>query len=204
LDDLINGAFHVLSVRLDVVVSSAAEAEYGGLFHNAKEAEQFRHTLADLGHPQEATEIVTDNQVAKGLADNTVKQKRSKAIDMRFHWIRDRIKQGHFTIKWQAGTTNLADFFTKLHPPKYHRETRRLYVTDPPRTATPSSHVSRRNETKLQNSRSTGEGVLIDMTPKAVITRHTATKPRTDTTQPKIAVGPTVKRARHNNPYARE
>jgi hypothetical protein len=133
-DNFVNGAIHVLSVRLDVVVASAAEAEYGGIFHNAKEGVALRNTLADLGHPQPPTVITTDNQVAQNLANDTVKQRRSKAVDMRYHWIRDRIRQGQFNVNWQPGTANLADFFTKLHPPKYHREIRKLYVTDPPRS----------------------------------------------------------------------
>ena len=32
--------------------------------------------------------------------------------DMKYHWIRDRIKQGHFSVVWRKGADNLADFFT--------------------------------------------------------------------------------------------
>jgi hypothetical protein len=131
--NFVNGPFHILCKRLDVVVASAGEAEYGGVYENGKEGEQFRRTLEDLGHPQDATPIETDNQFAYSLANDLVKQRRSKAIDMRYHWIRDRIRQGHFIIHWKPGKDNLADFFTKLHPPKYHREKRALYVSDIPK-----------------------------------------------------------------------
>ncbi len=47
----------------------------------------------DMGYPQPPTTILCDNTSAIGLANDTIKQKRSKAIDMRFHWIRDRIRQ---------------------------------------------------------------------------------------------------------------
>ena len=50
----------------------------------------------------------------------SVKMKRSKSIDMRFHWIRDRIKQGHFVVTWIKGANNLADFFTKALPVNVH------------------------------------------------------------------------------------
>jgi hypothetical protein len=50
-----------------------------------------------------------------------VKQQRSKAMDMRFYWVQDRIDQGHFRVYWAPGRTNLADFFTKHHPPHHHR-----------------------------------------------------------------------------------
>jgi hypothetical protein len=63
-----------------------------------------------------------------GVANKTVKQRRSKAIDMRYHWIRDRVTQGHFTVTWRPGKTNLADFFTKAHPASHQREMRQYFV----------------------------------------------------------------------------
>ena len=53
-----------------------------------------------MGYPQPATTIITDNECAQGIANDTVKQRRSKAIDMRFYWIRDRVGKGQFTILW--------------------------------------------------------------------------------------------------------
>ncbi len=42
--------------------------------------------------------MATDNSTASGIATDTVKQKRSKAVDMQFYWIRDRVRQGQFQI----------------------------------------------------------------------------------------------------------
>jgi hypothetical protein len=109
-------------------MASAAEAEVGGLFINGQTACPLRTTLEELGHPQPATIIVTDNACAKGIADDTVKQKRSKAIDMRFYWIRDRVDQKQFTILWKRGTENLADYFTKHHPASHHQRVRSRYL----------------------------------------------------------------------------
>jgi hypothetical protein len=53
---------------------------------------------------------------------------RSRAIDMRFYWVRDRVKQGHFDIYWAPGSTNLADYFTKHHPAKHHQAMRPIYL----------------------------------------------------------------------------
>jgi hypothetical protein len=86
-----NGAVHVLCHIMREVLSSAAEAELGALFHNGKEACPLRIALEEMGHPQPATPMATDNNTASGIATDTVKQKRSKAIDMRFYWIRDRV-----------------------------------------------------------------------------------------------------------------
>jgi hypothetical protein len=117
----LNGNVHVPCAIMKVVVSSAAEAELGALFHNGKEAAWLRTTLIDMGHPQPATPIQTDNLCAAGIANDTVKQRRSKAIDMRFYWVRDRVNQGLFIVHWRQGTDNLADYFTKHHSPAHHR-----------------------------------------------------------------------------------
>ena len=46
----LNGAIHIHSSIMKNVLSSAAEAEVGALFHNAQESCSLRQTLEDLGH----------------------------------------------------------------------------------------------------------------------------------------------------------
>jgi len=108
-----NGPILVDSAIIPAVVSSAAQAELGALFYNAKDGAMLRNTLEDMGFPQPATPIQADNECAVGIANETVKQKRSKAIDMRFYWVQD--KQGQFVIYWRQGADNDADYFTKHH-----------------------------------------------------------------------------------------
>ena len=67
------------------VVSSAAEAETGGLFYNGKEACPIHTTLSELGFLQGPTPIQTDNSTACNIANETVKQRQSKAMDMRYY-----------------------------------------------------------------------------------------------------------------------
>jgi hypothetical protein len=64
----------------------------------------------------------TDNITATGYINGTIKQKRTKAMKMRFYWIKDRVKQGQFKIYWGPGFQNLADYFTK-----HHSHTRRIH-----------------------------------------------------------------------------
>ena len=80
----------------------------------------------------------TDNTTAEGLANDTVKQKRSKAIDMRFYWIRDRVKQGQYHVYWRKAEFNRADYFTKHHAPKHHLNMRHAYLHQ-------SNHAHNRN-----------------------------------------------------------
>jgi len=101
------------------------------LFQNGQAAVSSINTLADLGYPQIATPIITDNSTAVGIANHTVRLKRSKAMDMRYHWIRDRVHQGYYHVTWGPGALNLADYFTKTHPPHHYRAMRSTYVGDP-------------------------------------------------------------------------
>jgi len=121
----------VYSTIFKEVVSSAAEAELAALFYNGKEACPIRIALTEMKHPQPATIIITDNSTASGIANETMKQKRSKAVDMRFYWIRDRVRQGQFQIYWQKGETNKADYFTKHHSQQHHQDMRSLYFHKP-------------------------------------------------------------------------
>jgi hypothetical protein len=124
----INGAVHVNSNIMRQVLASATEAEVGALFYNAQDACILRQTLHDLGYPQPATPIQTDNACAEGIVNETVKQKRSKAMDMRFYWLRCRVRQGQFTVHWKKGIDNLADYFTKHHPGTHHQSIRSTYL----------------------------------------------------------------------------
>ena len=128
--NLHNGPIYVLSKLIKAVMSSAAEAESGGSFMNATEAVPFRTTLEELGWKQPPTPIITDNSTTKGIMKKTIKQKRSKAMDMRFYWLRDRIAQGQFNMIWAPGKINVADYPSKRHSAAHHKLVRpiQLYV----------------------------------------------------------------------------
>jgi hypothetical protein len=82
-----NGAILIISKVLKHVMSSAAQAEIGAVFTNAKEGAVLRTTLEELGHKQPPTPMETDNITATGYINGTIEQKRTKAMDMRFYWI---------------------------------------------------------------------------------------------------------------------
>lgn len=146
---LVNGAIDCISSIIPSVVSSAFEAEYAALFITAQAAVGLRNSLNDLGYPQQATTIVADNECAVGVVNRSVKQRRSKAIDMRYHWIRDRVAQGQFLVTWQPGSKNLADFFTKSHPVHHQRAMRSTFVNTPPLPVPRDSASVRRSTRRL-------------------------------------------------------
>ena len=63
---LANGVIHLLSTILKHVMSSAAEAEIGAVFLNAKEGTVLCTMLEELGHQQPATPLQTDNTTTTG------------------------------------------------------------------------------------------------------------------------------------------
>ena len=93
-DGTINGAIDYISCIIPTVCSSVAESEYAALFLVGREATNARNILHDLGYPQGTTStICANNACAVGIANITVKQKRSKVINVRYHWIRDQVSQ---------------------------------------------------------------------------------------------------------------
>ena len=65
----------------------------------------------------------------KGVVNSRVRPKRTKSMDMHFEWLLNRERQGQFKIYWRPGKTNLADYFTKHHPPSHHQNVRGEFLT---------------------------------------------------------------------------
>ncbi len=124
-----NGAVLTIATIIKAVMSSVAEAELGALYLNAREAVYLRQILTEMGHPQPRTPIQTDNLTAEGVINNKIQNKQTKAMDMGYHGLRDREAQGQLRIYWQPGKTNLADYFTKHHPPMHHVNIRSEFLT---------------------------------------------------------------------------
>jgi hypothetical protein len=72
----------------------------------------------------------TDNSTAEGIINKKVQPKRTKAMDMRFHWLRDRgVNQKQFRLYWRPGPLNYAGYWMKHHPPAHHRNMRPEFLT---------------------------------------------------------------------------
>jgi hypothetical protein len=85
--------FNVSILRVALVIEKAAESEVGACFQNAQSGAPIRITVIELGPKQLVTPLRTDNSTAFGILNETIKQKRSKAMDMRYHWLTDRVRQ---------------------------------------------------------------------------------------------------------------
>ncbi|KAL7488941.1 hypothetical protein ACHAW6_014541, partial [Cyclotella cf. meneghiniana] len=124
-----NGAILNIAHIIKNVMSSATEAELAALYINAREAVYIRIILEEMGHKQPATPMQTDNAMAEAVINAKVQPKRTKAMDMRFHWLRDREAQLQFRFYWRPGKSNLADYWTKHHTAAHHVNVRHDYLT---------------------------------------------------------------------------
>ena len=72
------------------------------------------HTLmGELGYHLKAIPICGDNQGSIFIASNPVTEKRSKHIDIRYHFIRKVIADGRVEVYFIPGEDNPADLLTK-------------------------------------------------------------------------------------------
>jgi hypothetical protein len=144
---------------IKAVMSSAAEAKLGALFLNAKEAVYLQQILSKMGHPQLRMPIQTDNTTAEGVINNKIQPKHTKANDMRFHWLHDQEAQGKFKNYWQPGRTNLADYFTKHHPPTHHVNVRAEFLTRVKDLAE-ARHMKIKRQTKISSKNAKLQGCI--------------------------------------------
>lgn len=101
------------SQKQEIVSLSTAEAEYVALTHGIKEAIWLKRMLNDLKIECNHVPIFVDNQSAMRIAENTEFHKRSKHIDVRFHFIRDIVKKKEISLCYVNTKEQLADIFTK-------------------------------------------------------------------------------------------
>ena len=96
------------------VALSSAEAEYMALSAAVQEAVYLRRLLSDLGYPQEQpTVIYEDNQGCIAMSNNPVMHKRTKHIDIRYHFVREHVESQEIRLEYVASEHQLADLLTK-------------------------------------------------------------------------------------------
>jgi hypothetical protein len=92
-----------------------ARDEYMALAEAAKEAIWLNRMLQELGfiNKVKPTQLYCDNQGALALAGDPTHHKRSKHIDIRYHYIREMVDNGHITIHHVGTQDQAADMLTK-------------------------------------------------------------------------------------------
>jgi hypothetical protein len=97
-EDNLNGSILKMAAIIKNVVASSAESEVGACFQNAQSGAPIRVTLIEMGQKKPATPLQTDNSTAFSILNETIKQKRSKAMEIRYHWLIYRVRQKQFDV----------------------------------------------------------------------------------------------------------
>ena len=74
-------------------MSSAPDSEVGIVHNNGRSDIPIMVALDEMVHTQGPTPLKTYNNTTEGFINNIIRKKRSKAFDMKFHWLIDCIKQ---------------------------------------------------------------------------------------------------------------
>lgn len=112
---LLNGTPISWSSGLQSVVAlSSCEAEYVALSECCRELAYLRHLMAFLREPVQGPFIIyEDNKGAIDLTNNPVHHKRTKHIDVKYHYIRAEQTSGRVMVTKVHTDNNRADIMTK-------------------------------------------------------------------------------------------
>jgi len=102
------------SCKQQCVALSTCEAEYVSLACAVQEAKFLSQLLCDMcNSSSKPTMMNVDNQSAIALATNPVSHKRSKHIDIKYHFVRQEVLNGSVVLEYVETEKNVADVFTK-------------------------------------------------------------------------------------------
>jgi hypothetical protein len=109
--------------RQKTVATSTMDAEYIAGAEAAKEAVWIRNFINDLRIPRvhiDTVPLYIDNNSALKLTRNPEFHSRSKHIDVKHHFIREKVDEGIINTQRVSTKDNLADVFTKALPRPTH------------------------------------------------------------------------------------
>jgi hypothetical protein len=88
---------------------------------------RLRQLLSEIGLAQrDPTLILADNQGAIILSEDQANHERTKAIDVKYHYTRERVLNGDTRFRYVRSCDNVADIFTKaLHYPLFKSDSSR-------------------------------------------------------------------------------
>jgi hypothetical protein len=102
------------SKKQNSVALSSTEAEYMAACAAVQEAIYLRTLLLDLREEQkEASTLYQDNQGAIAMGNNSISNKRSKHISIKYHFVREKVKEKEIKLEYKETTKMIADCLTK-------------------------------------------------------------------------------------------
>jgi hypothetical protein len=96
-----------------VVALSTTEAEYVAATEASKEMIWLQRFMEELGKKQENSRLYCDSESAIHLAKNSAFHSKTKHIQLRYHFIRSTLEDGHLKLEKIHTSQNPADMLTK-------------------------------------------------------------------------------------------
>jgi hypothetical protein len=112
------GAIGWASRRQQCVSLSTTEAEYVAASEAAKEIVWLKRLFDDIAPLTSVPILQVDNASAVRLAGNPEFHQRTKHIDIRYHFVREKYLNGEIRVQHIDGDHQLADILTKALPKK--------------------------------------------------------------------------------------
>ena len=120
------------SSKQSVVATSSFEAEYMGLAEGVKAGLYLFNLLQPIVEVELPMLLEVDNKAAIAFSESEGCNARTKHVDIRYHFVRDYISQGMFTITHIPSAENLADLLTKILSQEVQAKlTQRLLLPSP-------------------------------------------------------------------------
>jgi hypothetical protein len=130
---LAHGAISWVSVNQKTIAHSSTEAEYMALSDTSRQISWIKSLLYEIGFDIGPVVLCGDNQGSLFLAEKPAQDKRTKHIDIRFHYIKEVIENGKILLYFIPTFHQAADFLTKNLPVATLKRLRNkvgLYVRD--------------------------------------------------------------------------
>ena len=126
-----SGAITWGSKKQSTITLSTTEAEYVAISEASREAIWPRHLYGELGFAQkQATLLLGDNDGSIAMAKNPQFHRRTKHIELRWHWVRNLVQDGLLDLKNCRNPDQTADVLTKALPkPKHQKHVKELGLT---------------------------------------------------------------------------
>ena len=114
--NLANAPIMWLSKRQPITALSTVESEYIAGSATTQETIYAKSVLEELGVYIQTPIQYMDNQGSIAISENPVHQGRTKHIDVRYHYIREKVSEGKIKIAYVSSENQKADFLTKVLP----------------------------------------------------------------------------------------
>ena len=101
------------SQKQGLVTCSTTEAEYVALCKCLQELKWIKRVVASMTEVRTPTTVYEDNMSCIHLATGEKVKSRSKHIDVKYHYVRDQVKEGEVKIEHMPTDRMLADLLTK-------------------------------------------------------------------------------------------